>query len=191
MAILEARIAPFINKVFTITGTQYYYHNSGNPHGGLDIATSMKDNLYSMVEGHVLSVVRNHSSYGNYIIIQDDTTGDSFLYAHMDSIDLAIQTGGIVHLNQLVGVEGRTGNVTGIHVHLELQYHTPGESWTWGVPYNDRPNVAEYMGLTNTYRLQAIYDGTPTPTPPPTYDTQKNFPWFIYNHRRMICRKRR
>ena len=196
MAVLEATIAPFINKVFTITGTQYYYHNSGKPHGGLDLSTGFKDNLYSMVEGTVISVVHNHSSYGNYIIIQDDTTGDTFLYAHMDSIDLAIQSGGHVSMNQLVGVEGRTGSATGVHVHLELQYLDPGDDWVWNVPYNSRPNVAEYMGLTNTYHLQAIYDGEPGPTPPPpppVYDftPKKKFPWFIYNHRRMTGRKRR
>ena len=46
MAVIEARIAPFIRKVFTITGTQYHYSGSGDPHGGLDLSTGFKDDLY-------------------------------------------------------------------------------------------------------------------------------------------------
>ena len=186
MAVIESRIAPFINKKFTITGTQYYYSGSGNPHGGLDLSTGSNDNLYSMVNGKVLSV-SFESSYGNYIIIQDSTTGDSFLYAHMKSV--SVIQGQTITMGQLVGIEGRTGNATGIHVHLELQYHTPGQSWTWGVPYNDRPNVAEYLGLTNTQGLQAIYHGEPVP-PYPVDFQKKKFPWVLYarklrNQRRM------
>ena len=178
MAVINARIAPFINKQFQITGTQYHYSGSGNPHGGLDISTGANDTLYSMVNGKVLSVSWE-SSYGNYIIIQDDTTGDSFLYAHMKSV--SVTRGQTITLGQAVGTEGRTGIATGIHVHLELQYHTPGESWTWQVPYEDRPNVAEYMGLTNTQGLKAIYRGTPGPTPPGPLDFhKKKFPWVLY-----------
>lgn len=189
MAVIDARIAPFINQQFTITGTQYHYSGSGDPHGGLDISTGANDILYSMVNGKVLSV-SHESSYGNYIIIQDSTTGDSFLYAHMKSV--SVRKNQTITMGQAVGIEGRTGTATGIHVHLELQYHTPGESWTWGIPYEDRPNVAEYLGLTNTQGLQAIYHGTPGPTPPHPihYDSERRFPWVLYarklrNKRRM------
>lgn len=183
MAVIEARIAPFIRKVFTITGTQYYYSGSGQPHGGLDISTGFNDDLYSMVNGKVLSVVHNHSSYGNYIIIQDTTTGDSFLYAHMKTIEVVQNQQ--ISMGQLVGQEGMTGEATGIHLHLELQYHNVGESWTWNVPYEDRPNVAEYLGLTNTQGLQAIYYGTPVP-PTPTVRQKHRFPWYL-----VIARKKR
>lgn len=188
MAVQLATIAPFIDDVFTITGTQYHY-NSGAAHGGLDIATgsSSLHRLYSMVDGRVVSVVKNHSSYGNYIITQDMTTGDSFLYAHMKSI--AVATGDTISKGTFVGIEGSTGNVTGRHVHIELQYLNPGDSWVWGIPYNNRPNVAEYMGLTNTYHLQAIYNGDIPPVPPhppgPSGNTRKKYPWVIYNRVKM------
>lgn len=186
MAVVQARIAPFIRENFVITGTQYYYSGSGDPHGGLDIATyaGSLHILYSMVNGKILSVVHNHSSYGNYIIMQDNTTGDSFLYAHMARID--VFQGQIVSMGDQVGIEGSTGNVTGRHLHLELQYLNPGDSWVWGIDYNDRPNVAEYMGLANTQGLVAYYDGTPHPIP--TETRKHKFPWFIYNRKRRLLR---
>lgn len=187
MTVVQARIAPFIRENFEITGTQYYYSGSGQPHGGLDIATysGSLHILYSMVNGKVLSVVENHESYGKYIIIQDNTTGDTFLYAHMARIDVFKNQ--LISMGDQVGIEGSTGNVTGRHVHLELQYLNPGDSWVWNVPYNDRPNVAEYMGLTNTKGLVAYYDGTPHPIPPtPTTTKKHKFPWFIYNRKRRM-----
>lgn len=183
---VQARIAPFIKENFQITGTQYHYR-SGGAHGGLDIATysSSLHELFSMVTGTVL-FAGHESSYGNYIIIQDDTTGDTFLYAHMQSY--IVYKDQKINQGDFVGIEGRTGNVTGRHVHLELQYHTPGESWTWGVPYDERPNVAEYMGLTNTQGLVGYYDGIPGPVPPgpgPSPTTSKSkYPWFIETRKR-------
>lgn len=178
MAVVQARIAPFIRENFVITGTQYYYSGSGEPHGGLDIATyaTSLHILYSMVNGKVLSVVENHKSYGKYIIIQDLTTGDTFLYAHMARID--VFTNQLISMGDQVGIEGSTGNVTGRHVHLELQFLNPGDSWVWGVPYNDRPNVAEYMGLTNTQGLVGYYDGTPHPIP--TVIKRRGFPFVLF-----------
>lgn len=183
--IKNARIAPFIKEKFQITGTQYHY-KSGGEHGGLDIATysSSLHELFSMVTGTVLYAGRE-SSYGNYIIIQDDTTGDTFLYAHMKSY--IVVAGQHINKGDFVGIEGSTGNVTGRHVHLELQYHNPGESWTWGVPYSQRPNVAEYMGLTNTQGLVAYYDGIPGPVPPgpgPSRQKKKGFPWYLVEKKR-------
>lgn len=184
---IHASLAPFVNIKFTITGTQYYYYVSREPHGGLDLQAAIAHQpLYSMVDGTVLAAVNNHSSYGNYIIIQDDTTGDTWLYAHMESIDVLPRQK--ISFLERVGVEGKTGNVTGRHVHLEYQSHNPGEAWTWNIPYNDRPNVAVKLGLTNTYHLQAIYYGDVPPVPPvpptPEEEIKSKFPWFIYNRKR-------
>ena len=174
---IEATIAPFINKAFTITGTQYHYTVSGDPHGGLDISTNFYDKLYSMVNGKVIRRVLNDPSYGNYIIIQDSTTGVTWLYAHMDSITVFLNQN--ITLGQEVGIEGKTGNVTGIHVHLELQFLNPGDAWVWNIPYSDRPNIAEFMGLTNTQGLRAIYYGRR----PIESKKDKKFKWVLFNKR--------
>lgn len=61
------------------------------------------------------------------------------LYCHLESI--LISKGELIELGQVIGIEGRTGNATGIHLHLELR-----ES-----PYNSNNHIspASYLGILN------------------------------------------
>lgn len=171
----QARIAPFINVVFTVTSAQPYRSDGVTLHGGLDISTGNNDPLYSMVDGTVLYSQWNTGGYGNCIIMQDDTTGDSFLYGHMRDLPLK-SVGDHVSLGEQVGVEGTTGQSTGIHLHVEWQQLNPGDSWNWNVPILDRPYVANFMGISNVLNTRAIYNGIPIPV-----NSKKNkFPWAIY-----------
>lgn len=172
----QARIAPFINVVFTVTSAQPY-RTDGTLHGGLDISTGNNDPLYSMVEGTVLYSQYNTGGWGNMIIMRDDTTGDAFLYGHMTTVSPK-RVGDHVSIGEFVGYEGNTGQSTGIHLHVEWQNIGPTGSWNWNVPVLDRPHVADFMGISNVYGTRAIYDGTPVP---PTPSNIKNkFPWVLY-----------
>lgn len=174
MAIVDARIAPFINEVFTVTGTQPYYED-GTLHGGFDISTGINSPLYSMTSGIVLYSQFNTGGYGNCIIIQDQTDGTAILYAHLRDLPLK-SVGETVNFLEQIGYEGNTGDSTGIHTHLEIQYNTLGSGWNWNIPKLERPHVADFMGIPNVYLTQAIYNGTP-----PTPTTSKNkFPWVLY-----------
>ena len=180
MAVEEARIAPFINVIFTVTSAQPYRNDGVTLHGGLDISTGNNDPLYSMVNGTVLYSQWNTGGYGNCIVMRDDTTGDAFLYGHMRDLPLK-SVGQTVTVGEQVGIEGTTGQSTGIHLHIEWQNIGASGSWNWNVPILDRPHVADFMGISNVYGTRAIYDGTPVP---PTPSNIKNkFPWAIYLHR--------
>lgn len=181
MAVEQARIAPFIDDEFVITSAQPYRNDGVTLHGGLDITTGANDPVYSMVNGRVLYSDYNTGGYGNCIITQDMTTGDSFLYAHLRDLPL-VSVGDPVIVGQQVGVEGSTGTSTGIHLHVEWQQLNPGDSWNWNVPILQRPYVANFMGISNVYGTRAIYDGTPVP-PTPTIISKSKFPWAIYLHR--------
>lgn len=65
------------------------------------------------------------SGYGNYVRIRHDwpdgTTWFTW-YAHLASINPALQVGDIVEIGQRLGVAGTTGNSTAIHLHLTLQH---------------------------------------------------------------------
>ena len=173
--IYNARVAPFINEVFTVTGAQPYY-DDGSIHGGFDISTGINSPLYSMTSGIVLYSQYNSGGYGNCIIIQDQQTGTAILYAHLRDLPLK-GVGQTVGFLELIGYEGNTGQSTGIHTHLEIQYNTLGSGWNWNIPKLDRPHVADFMGIPNVYLTQAIYNGTPPPTP----TTRKsNFKWVLY-----------
>lgn len=180
MADYTARVAPFINEEFYVTSAQPYYPD-GTIHGGFDISTGVNSPVYSMTSGLVLYSQYNTGGYGNMIIIQDQTTGTTLLYAHLRDLPL-YNVGDSVPLLAQIGVEGSTGDSTGIHTHLEIQYLNVGDSWDWNVPKLDRPHVADFMGIPNVYGISVIYNGTP-PTPP-TPTKKHKFPWFIYINKR-------
>lgn len=56
------------------------------------------------------------SGYGHYVVV-DHGNGESSLYAHLKSVQVAL--GSTVDQGTLVGVVGSTGNVTGPHLHYE------------------------------------------------------------------------
>lgn len=178
MAITNVRVAPFIGEVFTITSV--WWENPRN-HRGLDITTSVHSNLYSMCDGEVVfsgaqtDAQGNLTGYGYYIIIKDSTNGMGFLYAHMDS-QSPKRVGDSVRLNEFVGVEGTTGDSTGIHLHLEMQ-DISQHSWVYGAPKSYYTNPAVYMGIPNVEGEQGIYYGYVPPTPT---IRKKKFPWVLY-----------
>ena len=113
---IEARIAPFINEVFTVTSE--WWEQPRN-HRGLDISTGTGSPLYSMCNGQV--VRSDYSdSYGWVIIMKDTNTKMGFLYAHMRDRPLK-SVGEFVTIGEQVGIEGNTGDSEGIHLHLEMQ----------------------------------------------------------------------
>ena len=176
MAQYQARVAPFIDEEFTVTGTHPYYENV-SLHGGFDISTGINSPLYSMTSGIVLYSEYNLGGYGNCIIIQDQTDGTAILYAHLRDLPLK-SVGQSVSAQELIGYEGNTGDSTGIHTHLEIQYNTLGSGWNWNIPKLDRPHVADFMGIPNVYLITAIYNYVP-PVPPTTHK-KRRFPWVLY-----------
>lgn len=180
MAVHQARIAPFINIEFEVTSAQPYRSDGVTLHGGLDISTGRNDPLYSMLTGTVLYSQYNTGGYGNCIIIQDDITGTTILMAHMRERSLKT-VGSHVEVGEFIGYEGNTGQSTGIHTHLEIQYLNVGDHWNWNVPVLERPYVATFMGIPNQLGAICIYDGTPVP-PTPSFNKSK-FKWVLFTRR--------
>lgn len=187
MADYTANVAPFINVTFTVTAQAGVYP-SGGYHSGLDISTGSNDNVYSIVSGTVIEIGYQENGYGNYIIIKDNNSNYAFLYGHLRDVPLK-QTGDSVQINEQVGVEGTTGNSTGIHTHVEMEdYVKNGNKWIhagndpsqWGVVYLD---PTTYMGFPNEVGISVIYDGNPIipnpPTPTPTGKKKNSIKWLM------------
>lgn len=68
---------------------------------------------------------------------------------------------------------GDTGNVTGIHLHLE---RATTYSWQCGTFLNP----AEYLQIPNEDDTIVLYSGSPTPPPTPTQVIKTHFPWVLY-----------
>lgn len=188
MAVQQVRkIAPFINDVFTITSP--WWNERINPithkveiHRGLDIATVGSKPVYSMLNGRVMTRGTD-SSQGNYLVIVDDIVGSSTYgyatrYMHLASFDV-IQNQRVV-AGQKVGMEGTTGQSTGIHLHVEMQdLNRWGGQWHWSYVKSDYLDPTVFMGIDNIEGTQWIYDGTPVP-PSPTPTKKHKFPWVLY-----------
>lgn len=166
MAVIECRIAPFINVEFVIT-SEWWEPRSYN-HKGLDISTGGNDPLYSMFNGKVILKAWDGDGFGNYIIIKDNETGVASLYGHMKEVN--VNQGDNVAIGQQVGIEGTTGHSTGNHLHLELQDLSSGRDWIFGGQKSDYMNPATFLGIPNVEGTRAIYNGTPRPpTPTPEW----------------------
>ena len=108
-------------------------------HTGIDFISTSKDkNVKAIRSGIVRVTPYDEEGYGNYISIQQED-GFRALYCHLEKV--LVKSGDIISEGQVIGIEGDTGNSTGIHLHLELRK----------APYNpaDHINLAEYLGIKN------------------------------------------
>ena len=87
-----------------------------NPHKGMDIAAPIGAPIYSPLEGKVI-LAKNLYLPGNTVII-DHGKGLKTLYAHLDKI--YIKENQFVKQNTKIGTVGKTGRVTGPHLHWSV-----------------------------------------------------------------------
>ena len=162
-----------LTAVYGETGSSWARYHTGTdfaPYG----TTPANPPLYSVCSGTVYSVSYS-TSLGNQILIQDSLTGNYWRYCHMQSAS-TLSAGDNVTTATQVGIMGATGNVTGIHLHLEYAT-TP----TWD--YDTFLNPSTALGIPNERGTIVHYDGTIPPTPPtptPNRLQKKKFPWAIY-----------
>ncbi len=91
-------------------------------HYAYDISDTSKPPIWAAMDGTVIKASSGTygGGYGNHIII-DHGNGLKTLYAHMEY--LSVSVGDVVTQGQVIGKQGRTGNVrgrTGIHLHFEV-----------------------------------------------------------------------
>ncbi len=86
------------------------------PHNGTDFATPVGTPVFSIGDGQVV-MVRKHPYAGNYVVIKHDNTY-STRYLHLSRI--LVKKGQRVFRGQKIGLSGKSGRVTGPHLHFEL-----------------------------------------------------------------------
>lgn len=85
-------------------------------HAGIDISGKVGDPIETPTQGTVTHA-KKYSGYGNLVAVQDPR-GCRHLFAHLDRI--SVKTGQKVVRGDLVGTKGRTGDVTGPHLHYQI-----------------------------------------------------------------------
>ena len=114
---------PFAANWYGNVSSYYGYRihpTSGNLqiHRGLDIAAPSGKEILAVHKGTVTTASYD-SSYGNYIVIENDD-GYKTKYAHCSS--LVASVGQTVETGDVVAKVGSTGNSTGPHLHIEFLY---------------------------------------------------------------------
>jgi murein DD-endopeptidase MepM/ murein hydrolase activator NlpD len=87
-------------------------------HHGLDLAAPIGAPVRAVREGRVV-FAHSFGTYGNLIVIQHHNEITSH-YGHLNSIH--VQTGELVTTGQVIGAVGKTGRVTGAHLHFEIRH---------------------------------------------------------------------
>ena len=85
-------------------------------HKGIDLVAQGNKTVVSVTDG-VVKRVTTQSSYGNYVwVANNDGTGA--IYAHLAKT--LCKVGQSVTCKTPIGIEGSTGNSTGLHLHFGI-----------------------------------------------------------------------
>ena len=87
-------------------------------HEGVDIINDVGTNIYATADGVVRFAGRTEGGYGSVVDI-DHGFGFSTLYAHLSRI--VVRPGRSVKRGELIGKSGRSGLVSGPHLHYEIR----------------------------------------------------------------------
>lgn len=118
----------------------------GRLHAGIDLQARPATRVFAGGSG-VVREVEYARGYGRYILI-DHGAGVFTRYAHLNSVKPSIAPGTRVWFGKPIGVMGRSGNATGIHLHYEIltgSYDTPRRSFglTARDPFSFPPYVVQ------------------------------------------------
>jgi murein DD-endopeptidase MepM/ murein hydrolase activator NlpD len=103
-------------------------------HNGVDFSAAAGTPIFAIADGVVTGREDGTSEYGNYVIITHriSKTAVSSTYAHMLTGSSALGLGQTVHVGDLVGLVGMTGEATGPHLHLGITVNgTPTDPIPW------------------------------------------------------------
>ncbi len=143
------------------------YKSTGNTHPGVDCVKKEGTPVHSIADGYVLfagraneqsavqfGVWRNpEGGFGNVVYIKHSDNLYS-LYAHLSEVQIG--TGSLVSQDQVIGLQGNTGNSTGPHLHFELRRSIKPAAYTT-VGYYD-PTCLFGPSTTECYYPNVVVD---------------------------------
>ena len=109
-----------VTGTFSVTATfgqQGAYWARG--HQGIDLVAANR-NIYSTCNGTVRLVAYDAGGWGQYVSIGDEQ-GFRHIFCHLVKGSVKVKAGDRVDRTTVIGTMGATGNVTGTHLHYQLQ----------------------------------------------------------------------
>lgn len=89
-------------------------------HWGLDLANKKNTPILASERGVVIYTGRGFKGFGNLIVIEHNEEWAT-LYGHLNKF--TVKEGDIVKQGQKIGLMGRTGRATGVHLHFEIRHN--------------------------------------------------------------------
>ena len=86
-------------------------------HAGVDLRVPLNTEILACGDG-IVQFAGPKGAYGNYIEIAHEG-GYITAYSHMNSI--CVRVNDVVKKGDIIGYAGKTGNATGVHLHLEVK----------------------------------------------------------------------
>ncbi|MCB0422731.1 MAG: M23 family metallopeptidase [Bdellovibrionales bacterium] len=97
--------------------TQRFAPPKNPSHDGIDLAGRRRSKIKAAHSGVVVYAGNRYSGYGKMVILEFNHQWAT-LYAHMDKLN--VKTGDLISAGQVLGLMGRTGRASGVHLHFEL-----------------------------------------------------------------------
>lgn len=140
-------IVPVEGRISGHFGNQRIFNGTPkNPHTGTDIAAPEGTPVKASGDGKVILSGKNYFYTGNMVII-DHGQGLQTIYAHLK--EAKVQESDTVKQGDVIGTVGKTGRVTGAHLH-------------WGASLNNvrfRPHSLLDINEKNCRKIEGTYMG--------------------------------
>jgi murein DD-endopeptidase MepM/ murein hydrolase activator NlpD len=117
VAAAPARLPEWVSPMPGIPLSSCYGNRFGSAHQGVDFAGAMGTPIHAAASGVVFGTGWLYAGYGISVVI-DHGNGVYTHYAHLSQS--FVVEGQPVNVNDLIGLEGSTGDSTGPHLHFEV-----------------------------------------------------------------------
>ena len=109
-----------ITGAFTVTATYGQVNKKlwSTYHKGLDIVSNNKS-IYATCDGTVYNTGYDANGWGYWVSIKD-AKGQKHIFCHLVKGSIKVSKGDKVNRSTVIGTMGATGNVTGVHLHYQI-----------------------------------------------------------------------
>ncbi|WP_281719104.1 M23 family metallopeptidase [Pandoraea apista] len=119
------------SRISSDYGTRYHpVRRVKHSHTGIDLVAPHGAPVRVVAQGVVKTIGYERRGFGRYVVIEHRYDNET-IYAHLSAAARGLRVGQTVRAGDVIGAVGKTGMVTGAHLHFELR--------RGGVPVDPRP----------------------------------------------------
>lgn len=107
-----------LQRISSDFGVRYHpIYKKWKKHHGLDFVANLGTNVVSTADGTVVYINESKYGYGKQVVIEH-VNGYKTRYAHL--YDIFVKEGQSIKVGETIATVGRSGTVTGAHLHYEI-----------------------------------------------------------------------